>query len=308
MTQREDREYARKTLISPSNDFSKTRCSLSMKMRSESVGGSLSRPSTTYAGLSGTLPELKKRRSSNIHLPPTIPKSDVAMMYEKLSGLFETEGFEAFPSRGTVVHPTTLCVRCASHASLCVPCADIMTQEAVAFFRKSQAVGAYHLLDGAIKQAGAQKVLRFIVFRCWKNSIRLRKYGRDKRELFTTRAWHLTLMKAPFRNWVIYTRECQFERRDKKIEQLEDKVRVLEQQVLKLSADKNVMEKQVGVKLLHDTCMRVCYLTSEPILHACRFGICSWRRANPRCSRPARERESRNWRTCWRWSVSAWLD
>jgi hypothetical protein len=227
-------------------DFLPNRSSLSMKMRSDSIiaGGSLSRPSTTFSS-STSLREVRKRKGCNIHLTPPIPKSELAMMYEKLSGLYETQSFESFPSRGTVIHPTTLCVRCSSHASLCVPCSDIMSQDAVSFFRKSQAVGAYHLLDGAIKQAGAQKVLRFIVFRCWKNSLNLRKYGRSKREGATEQEWRLRTMKVPFRNWVNYTKDCQMERKDKRSEQLEDKVKLLEQQVFKLSAEKSNAEKQV---------------------------------------------------------------
>lgn len=234
------------SLTSSKGDFSPNRSSLSMKMRSDSLTGcaSLSRPSTTFSSSLG-LPDVRKRRGSNIHITPPIPKSDLAVMYEKLSGLYETQSFEPFPSRGTVVHPTTLCVRCSSHASLCVPCSDIMSQEAVAFFRKSQAVGAYHLIDGAIKQAGAQKVLQFIVFRCWKNSIGLRQYGRNKREGAIEKELQTRTMKAPFRNWVNYTRECQMERKDKRAEQLEDKVKLLEQQVFKLSAEKNNAEKQV---------------------------------------------------------------
>lgn len=225
-------------------EYSPSRSSLSMKLRSESVT-TLSRPSTTFSSSSGnTLPHIR-RKSSNIHLTAPIPQSDVAMMYEKLSGLYETQGFESFPARGTVIHPTTLCVRCSSHASLCVPCADVLAREAVSFFRKSQAVGAYHLLDGAIKQAGAEKVLKFMMFRIWKNSVKLRNYSRNKREGNTERAWELRTIRIPFRQWLIYTRECQFERKDKKIDQLEDRVKLLEQQIFKLSAEKNNAEKQV---------------------------------------------------------------
>jgi len=216
-----------------------------MKLRAEST--LISRPNST---MSRTLPKVTKRRSSNIHLPVKIPKSDVAKMYEKLSGLYETEGFESFPSRGAIMHPSTVCVRCASHASLCVPCADTLAQEAVGFFRKSQAVGAYHLFDNAIKQAGASKVVRFIVFRCWKNTVRRISYNRGQREKMTSKVYFFRVLREPFASWVKFTRECQTERREKRIEQLEDKVKVLEQTVNKFSMEKAAAEKQIKQLLI----------------------------------------------------------
>jgi hypothetical protein len=222
------------------NGFNKTNkaMSLSMKLRAESALSS--RPMTTQ-----NLPRLTMSRSGNIHLKKPAPKSDVAKLYDRLSGSYESAGFESFPHQETICHPMTLCVRCAGHASLCVPCADRLSQEAVEFFRRSQALGAYHLFNGAIKQAGGEKVLRFVIFRCWKNSIHLRKYGRNQRHGRTAKRYHDLILKDPFRAWVKFTRECQIERRDKKEQQLEERIKVLEQQLNKFTADKANTDKQV---------------------------------------------------------------
>lgn len=222
--------------------------SLSMKLRAESAAASPSRPATTTQNLPRlTIPtnRMMMSQSGNIHLKKPAPKSDVAKLYDRLSGSYESVGFESFPYQETICHPMTLCVRCASHASLCVPCADQMSQEAVEFFRRSQAVGAYHLLNGAIKQAGGEKVLRFVIFRCWKNSIQLRKYGRGQRDGRTVKRYHDLILKDPFRAWVKFTKDCQIERRDKKELQLEERIKVLEQQVNKFTADKANTDKQV---------------------------------------------------------------
>lgn len=215
--------------------------SLSMKLRAEAATIALSRPNTTQ-----TLPRLNKTSTpKNIHFKSSSPKSDVAKLYERLSGSYETAGYESFPLQETICHPITVCVRCANHASLCVPCADTMSQEAVEFFRRAQAVGAYRLFNGAIKQAGCEKVLKFVIFRCWKNSIRLRKYGRGQRHNRTEKRYVDLILRDPFRAWVKFTHECQHERREKREQQLEERIKVLEQQLNKYVADKANTDKQV---------------------------------------------------------------
>jgi hypothetical protein len=209
-----------------------------MKLRAESA--LTSRPSTTQS-----LPRLPTSKTRNIHLKHSVPKSDVAKLYERLSGSFEIASSESYPHQETISHPMTLCVRCGSHASLCVPCTDAMAQESVEFFRRSQAVGAYHLFNGIIKQAGCEKVLRFVIFRCWKNSVHLRKFGRNQRDGRTAKRYNDLIIKDPFRAWVKFTHECQNERKEKKEQQLEERIKILEQQLNKLTADKANADKQV---------------------------------------------------------------
>jgi hypothetical protein len=235
--------------------------SLSMKLRAESTRPvtSLSLPENGFGistGIRGqNLPRISKSRSTKLTTAGAGaggggPRSDVGKIYERLSCSFQTEGYETFPNRETISHPSTLCVKCASHASLCVPCADSLAQDSVEFFRRSQALGAYHLFSGAIKQAGGEKVLRFVIFRIWKNSVLLRRFGRTQRSGQTAKRYNDLILRDPFRAWVKFTKECQNDRRDKREQQYEERIQVLEQQVNKYATEKLNSDKQVRRKFL----------------------------------------------------------
>lgn len=166
-------------------DKIKPKKSLTRQFQMHSTNSSMSQ--TTLHSKSLTIPKhLPEIKRTSIHLNTdshySLPSTSYStMMFERLSGLYKSTDYESFPDRGTVVHPLSICFRCSAEASLCVPCADTMRNDAVDFFRKSKAIGAYHLFKNAIKQAGAMTILRFIVFNLWKNSLlKQRKYDEHK--------------------------------------------------------------------------------------------------------------------------------
>ena len=209
--------------------------SLSMKMRSEAT--KLSQPSPLP-------PVTRSRQPKNIHEPKVIPKSEVLRMYERLSGQYESEGFEAYPDRSIIHHPTTFCVRCSDHASICMPCADDLKNKAVTFFRKSQALGAYHLLNGAIHQAGCEKTLRSMIFYLWKNYIKDEAIQRKIREEKSKRKYAFHLMIPTFNAWVSLAKSLIKDKRNRKNFEYEERIKTLEALVQKLNTEKNVMELQ----------------------------------------------------------------
>jgi hypothetical protein len=239
---------------------SSTAPSLSMKMRSEG---------TKLFSRTSTLPPVsKKSHPKNIHLPKELPKSEVSRMYERLSGQFESEGFEAYPDRGTIHHPSTFCVRCSEHASLCVPCADDMSNKAVTFFRKSQALGAFHLLNGAIKQAGCQKVLRSLIFYLWKNYMREETKKRNKRKELARKKYEIHLMTPTFNSWVSLVKYLIKDKHNKKVCDYEDRIKLLEAQVQKLNTERNVADFQAKkAQKAFDTCLALSEEQASTITH-----------------------------------------
>ena len=224
--------------------------SLSMKMRSEGT--------KLFSRTSALPPVTKRKTPKNIHAPKVVPKSDISRMYERLSGQFESEGFESYPDRGTIHHPSTYCVRCSSHASLCVPCADDMSNKAVNFFRKSQALGAYHLLSGAIKQAGCQTVIRSVIFYLWKNYLKENLQARNKRKNQSRKKYEISLMTPTFNAWVSLTKWTVKDKHIRKVIDLEDRIKLLESQVQKLNTEKNVAEFQAKkASKSYDECVAV---------------------------------------------------
>jgi hypothetical protein len=193
------------------------------------------------------LPHIRSAESSLQSDSTTKRTHSKNMMFERLSGLYKSSDFESFPDRGTITHPLSICYRCSGSASLCVPCADIMSQDAVNFFRKSQAIGAYHLFKNAIKQAGASTVLRFIVFHLWKNSHIQQKKIYLWHEKIKDNYLRIKIIRGPFKAWHKFTKGCQMERKEKLNEELTARIKILEQKVNKLQADKTNLETQVFI-------------------------------------------------------------
>lgn len=224
--------------------------SLSMKMRATATRpntGLDSRPSTSQTGFSSTnnssvLPKIRKMTAASKSRFGT-PKSEVALLYERLSGLHESENF--FPDRGRIYHPAAVCVRCSNNASICVACADAMAQNSVNFYRRTLAAGSHRLLERAIKQAGANKTLLFIMFRLWKNGAFFRKFQENKRKTAAEVLFGHSIIYFPFKAWQRYTKETAIERRERKIETMDARIKALEAQVLRLQDEKMRAEAKV---------------------------------------------------------------
>lgn len=224
--------------------------SLSMKMRSDGTKQSLTR--------SALPPVSKKQHPKNIHTPKVIPKSEISRMYERLSGQFESEGFESFPNRGAIHHPSTFCVRCSAHASVCVPCADDMSNTAVTFFRKSQALGAFHLLNGAIKQAGCQTTLQSLIFYLWKNYLREANIKRIKRKEQARKKYERHLLTPTFNAWVSLAKYLIKDKHYKKVYECEERIKLLESQVQKLITERNISDFEAKkAQKSYETCLAV---------------------------------------------------
>ena len=135
----------------------------------------------------------------------------------KLSGTVNYTGYDAgtFVDRGQTIRPSALCVRCAVHASLCMTCSDLQTQEALKFYRKSIGKGASSILNDAIKQAGLGNTMKRAIFNMWRNS--LSKQGAHLKALYSTVSVvsDRKYMRGPFDAWRKYT----------KLEIIEKKVR-----------------------------------------------------------------------------------
>lgn len=143
-----------------------------------------------------------------------------------------------------MVNPSAVCVRCSSHASMCMMCTEVMAQEALNFYRKTRARGAASLFANAITQTGITKVIKFAVFKQWVNGMRLRQHRAKKQEFSAARAFQAALVKKPFRAWVKFTKDSVLERNHKTIEELLARMGILEAQVGKAVAERSAFEQQ----------------------------------------------------------------
>lgn len=93
------------------------------------------------------------------------------------------------------------------------------------------------------------KLSKFILFRLWKNFHMQYKRLHHKKRTVVERMFGSTLAVLPFKAWQRYTRETKLQRKDEKINELEEKLRILEQQVLKLSSENRTFARQVMASL-----------------------------------------------------------
>lgn len=198
---------------------------------------------TNHASVSSSLPSLKLSKSNSssseyfAHLlsPQKKPLSHEST-YNRLSGLNESVNNSALFSDITLPpRPITVCVRCGTHASLCMPCAEKDCENALIFYRKTRAAGAATLFQKAFVEAGFTKLIKFVVFRLLKNSIDAKKRIRMKKKTVVEKLFGTNVVSVPFMAWKRYTKENIINRKNKDIEGLSERVKFLEAQVQKLS-------------------------------------------------------------------------
>lgn len=126
---------------------------------------------------------------------------------------------------GVSLHPSAQCVRCSSHASICVPCGEVHTNEALAFYRKSIGAGASAILNQAITEAGLGTTVKAFCFQLWRNSLKAQEAHRNVVFAAAAAASDRKYMKGPFEAWRKYAKQEVIDKKNKRIEELQNKVR-----------------------------------------------------------------------------------
>ena len=159
------------------------------------------------------LPELKISRSLS-----TKKSKD---QFERLSGVYDYSiSGGVFSDPSIVTHPSSRCVRCSNHASMCMPCTEYLCDESLTFYRKMRARGAISLFQNAVTEAGLGRLLKFTLFRIWKNGCTKRVLTHNKKKYIVEKLFGVNIVAIPFKAWQQYTRQTRISRRDNKIAEL----------------------------------------------------------------------------------------
>jgi hypothetical protein len=198
-------------------------------------------------------PQLKVSKSvpNGLPLSPSQRQPPVASknQFERLSGLYDysvSAGVFADPS--LITKPLTRCVRCSNHASICMPCTEYLCDESLTFYRKTRARGAIKLFHNAVTEAGLGRLLKFTLFRMWRNAVVKWKNSMLKKKFIVERMFGLNITAIPFKAWQQYTRQTKISRRDIKIAELHAKVDTLTESMTQLSESNTEYMKQVSMK------------------------------------------------------------
>ena len=168
-----------------------------------------------------------------------------AQTYSRLSGTVNYTGFDggAFVDRGQTVQPSILCVRCATHASVCMQCCDLQTQEALRFYRKSIGKGASAILNSALKDAGLMMTTKRVIFNLWKNSMHKQMLHIKQLTFDVGVACDRKYMRPCFAAWRKNTKDEIIERKNKQVKQAEEKVEQMTRTVEQVNEDKAIAVK-----------------------------------------------------------------
>jgi hypothetical protein len=260
----------------PSSTFRPSSSSGGPSLSKKLQNSLLVRPSTTSGGGSVvTDPDAAEPETTSTHRLPAIdvlgpptqaPTSPIrhplpqqakqafknvrdAALVSKMSGTANYTGFDAgvFVDRGQTMHPTVLCVRCAQHASLCMTCAEQQTSESLRFYRRSLGKGASAILNEAIKDAGLASMSKRIIFQLWRNSGR--KYTAALKELYFNVgiAKDRKYVKPVFAAWKKYAKQEIIDRKNKKVEELKERLDVVARNMELLTEDKNNAVRNVRI-------------------------------------------------------------
>ena len=191
-----------------------------------------------YTKARNKLPELKVSSS----LPTVHSKNQ----FERLSGLYDySVSAGVFADPEVVTKPSSRCVRCSSHASICMPCTEVLCDESLNFYRMTRAKGAIRLLQNAVTEAGLGHLLKFVVFKLWRNGTKSRLQMHHKKKYIVEKLFGQNLTIIPFKAWQQFTRATRIQRRDHKIHELTVKLEALSSTVTTLNDRKSDLELQV---------------------------------------------------------------
>ena len=168
-----------------------------------------------------------------------------AQTYSKLSGTVNYSGFDAgtFVDRGQTVQPSILCVRCATHASICMQCCDLQTQEALRFYRKSIGRGASAILNSALKEAGLMMTTKRMIFNLWKNSMQKQSLYLKQLIFDVGVACDKKYMRPCFAAWRKNTKDEIIERKNKLVKQADERVEQMTRTVEQVNEEKAIAVK-----------------------------------------------------------------
>lgn len=148
-----------------------------------------------------------------------------------------------FADRAHIQHPTNLCVKCSERASICVPCTEEMVHNGITTYIKARGKGAAYLFNNAIARAASSTVLRFVVFKIWKNAFctRRRLIERGTR----TAEMRLRTKAIALKDWQRYVKESAAEKTDRKAQTQDKRIQQLEEQLARLSQDHKALDNKV---------------------------------------------------------------
>lgn len=132
---------------------------LSHKLRTDVQNSAKSSHARRYAGDGGNeLPNINFSKSMNsLDMKRAVTASTTTVskrnVFQRLSGLpdfIDCAGI--MPENLTTTKPSSLCVRCSNHASMCMPCTELLCEQSLNFYRVSRARGAAALFSSAITE------------------------------------------------------------------------------------------------------------------------------------------------------------
>ena len=202
--------------------------SLSMKMRAESI--SVDKKSTKND--SASLPKVDQYSGINRNRILSMTDDSIKCT-NKAARLSGSIGYTAGTSadRTQTIRPSICCVRCSLHASICMDCCDLQTQNAIAFYRRTLGKGASDILSRAIMEAGLGNMSKHIIFTLWKNGCRSRIRRRLKESIELGLRYETKMMRRPLAAWKKFTQDEILRKKKKAISDLEYKCKQLEKKV-----------------------------------------------------------------------------
>ena len=155
------------------------------------------------------------------HQPFTLQslnESHLRQTFQRLSASYDSEAVNcAYPERNISKYSSALCVRCSELASLCVQCSESLTATALNFYKETRARGAMSLFANAITQAGAAKLLRFVLFHIWRNSFVQRTRLKHKKMFIAERRHRKSILIGPYTAWRQYISSNRLQKKDKEV-------------------------------------------------------------------------------------------
>ena len=126
-----------------------------------------------------------------------------------------------------------------------MPCSDQFCEDTLTFYRKTRAAGAVALFTKAFVEAGNSKLVKFFLFRLWKNSLQKNQQQQNKMKNIVQRLFGSNVVFLPFAAWKKYTKENIMERKNRFLAQYKEKNELLESQVLKTAATCALQEAEI---------------------------------------------------------------
>eukprot|EP01041_Mallomonas_annulata_P008917 gene8917-18450_t len=203
------------------------------------------RAELTLLNSTDPLPRLRKHTiKSTDHFGPasSAPGHNDISIFQRLSGYDADSTLCSTTPKPANKSLSSLCVRCSEPACICMQCTERISEQSLKFYKETRAKGAMELFTNAITHAGAAKILKFVIFKMWRNGFVIRSRLKNRKNFIAERRFRRTITIKPFLAWKTFISMKFIERKDKKIESLEKHVRDLEIHVAALMKQKRAAE------------------------------------------------------------------